>query len=115
MTFTWIHHSDHETTTISMERNHHGSPVTHKFHELLSPGKIMDSIIWDAEGILITDYFHHGQTITSDNYATLIKNVLAVIKEKRQGKLRHKVLLHQINTPAHKSAVAMVAVNEVGF
>ena len=112
---TRTHHFDSKTKSQSMDWKQYGSPATCKFRQHLSAGKIMASVFWDAEGILMIDYLQHGETITSDYYANLIRNVREAIKEKRRGKLRLKVLFHQDNAPVHKSGVAMAALNKAGF
>ena len=58
-----------------MEWKLQGFPVTRKFHKEPNAGKILELVMWNAMGILMIDYFHCGQTITVDYYATLINNV----------------------------------------
>ena len=63
----------------------------------------------------MVDYLQKGATITGLYYADLIHKLRDAIKEKRRGKLRRKVLLHQDNAPSHKSLVAMAAISTAGF
>ena len=63
----------------------------------------------------MVDYLQRGATITGLYYADLIHKLRDAIKEKRRGKLRRKVLLHQDNAPSHKSLVAMTAISTAGF
>ena len=55
------------------------------------------------------------KTINGEYYAELLRELRQAIKLKRPGKLTKGVLLHQDNTPAHKSLVAMSAVHDCGF
>ena len=48
-------------------------------------------------------------------YANLLKQVRQSIKEKRRGKIRRGIMLHQDNAPVHTSRVAMDAVREYGY
>ena len=48
-------------------------------------------------------------------YANLLKQVRQSIKEKRRGKIRRGIMLHQDNAPVHTSRVAMDAVRECGY
>ena len=49
----------------------------------------------DPEGTVQIDYLEQGSTITGTSYYTdLIRKVRAALKEKRQGKLHLRVLLH---------------------
>jgi len=59
-----------------------------------SAGKVMATVFWNAEGIVLIDYLEHGSTITGTYYADLIGKVRAALKEKRR-KLRRGVLFHQ--------------------
>jgi histone-lysine N-methyltransferase SETMAR len=112
---TWVHHFDPETKRQSMEWKHKGSPPPRKFRVCASAGKVMASIFWDAEGILLVDYLDHGATINGQYYAGLIQKLRVAIKDKRRGKLSRGVLFHQDNAPVHKSHVAMVAIRDAGF
>jgi len=80
-----------------------------------SAGKVMASVFWDSEGVLTIDYLERERTVTGVYYASQIRKLCRAIKEKRRGKLRHGVLLHHDNAPAHTSAVAVAAIRECGF
>ncbi|XP_045451016.1 histone-lysine N-methyltransferase SETMAR-like [Melitaea cinxia] len=113
---TWIHHFDPETKQQSMTWKRASSPTPKKFKVSSSAGKVMASVFWDAQGIIMVEYLEKGATITSSYYADQIRDQLReAIKEKRRGKLRTGVLFHQDNAPAHKAAVAMAAIQETGF
>ena len=68
---------------------------------VMSPGKVMASIFWDAEGMLLVDYPDKGHTITGGYYADLLRHLPKKLKPIRRGKLERGVLFHQANTPAH--------------
>lgn len=112
---TWIHHFDPETKQQSMTWKRASSPTPKKFKVTSSAGKVMASVFWDAEGIIMVEYLEKGATITGSYYADQIRRLREAIKEKRRGKLRVGVLFHQDNAPAHKAAVAMAAIQETGF
>lgn len=63
----------------------------------------------------MVEYLEKGATITGFYYADQIRRFREAIKEKRRGKLRAGVLFHQDNAPAHKAAVAMAVIQEMGF
>lgn len=112
---TWVHHYDPETKIQSKQWKHGGSPPPRKFRAVASANKIMASVFWDAQGVLLVDYLEKGATITGSYYAQLIAKLREAIKEKRRGKLRKGVLFHQDNAPAHKSLIAMAAIRDAGF
>ena len=93
----------------------HFADASIKFHKIASAGKIMASVFWDSEGVLMIGYLETGKTVTGVYYAELIRKLRSATKEKRRGKLSHGVLLHQDDAPAHNSAVAMATIRECGF
>ena len=60
---TWLYHYDLETKQQSVDWWHSGSPRPKKFRVQKSTGKVLASIFWDQDGILLIDYFSKGQTI----------------------------------------------------
>ena len=112
---TWVHHYDPETKIQSMQWKHEGSPSPKRFKVLPSAGKVLLSVFWDAQDVIMVDYLQREAKITGLYYADLIHKLRDAIKEKHHGKFRQKVLLHQDNTPSHKSLVAMSAISAAGF
>jgi len=62
---TWLYHYDLQTKQESMEWWHSGSPCRKKFRVQKSAGKVLASIFWDQDGILLIDYLPKGQTINA--------------------------------------------------
>jgi len=112
---TWIHHWDPETKQESMQWKHKGSPPPKKFRTQPSAGKVMATIFWDGDGIILIDYLESQKTITGEYYAHVLANLREALLEKRRGKLRNGVLLLHDNAPVHKSLKAAAAVRECGF
>lgn len=112
---SWVHHYDPETKAQSKEWKHSDSPPPRKFKVVPSAGKVLLSVFWDAQGIILTDYLQKGASITGAYYANLIAKLRAALKEKRRGKLRSGVLFHQDNAPSHTSCIAKAAIHQAGF
>lgn len=112
---TWLHHYDPETKQQSMTWKRPSSPTPKKFKAIPSAGKVMGSLFWDSQGVVMIEYLDHGATITGNLYAEQIKKLRNFIREERRGKLSKGVLFHQDNAPAHKSRVAMAAIKDAGF
>jgi len=53
---TWLYHYDPETKQQSVEWRHSSSPRPKKFGVQKSAGKVLASIYWDQDGILLIDY-----------------------------------------------------------
>jgi histone-lysine N-methyltransferase SETMAR len=112
---TWAHHYTPESKQQSMQWKHVGSPTPRKAKAVPSAGKVMVTVFWDAEGILMLDYLRKGQTITGTYYAKLLTRLRDALKVKRRGKLSRGVLFHQDNASSHTSSVAMATIQECGF
>jgi len=69
---TWLYHYDPETKQQSMEWRHSGSHRPKKFRVQKSAGKVLASIFWDQDGILLIDYIPKGQTINAEFYSSLL-------------------------------------------
>lgn len=112
---TWVHHYEPESKQESMQWHKKGTPPPKKFKVSQSAGKIMATIFWDTEGILLIDYKERGVSITGEYYASLLDRLKEAIKEKRRGKLTKGVLLLHDNAPVHTSHVATAAIHRCGF
>ena len=82
---TGLYHYDLETKKQSMEWRHNVSPRP-KNSVQKSAGKVLASIFWDQDGILLIDYLSKGQTINAENYSSLLVELKEILKEKRRGK-----------------------------
>ena len=82
---TWLYHYDLETKQQSLECRHSGSHrPAQKFRVQKSDGKVLASIFWDQEGILLIDYLPKGQNIKVEYYSSLLVQLKDILKEKRQ-------------------------------
>jgi hypothetical protein len=60
-----IHICDPETKEQSKEWRHSGSPHPKKFKTQKSSSKVLMSVFWDKDGILLVAYLEKGATITT--------------------------------------------------
>ena len=112
---TWVRHFDPESKMQSKQWKHPGSSPPKKFKRVHSAGKVMASILWDSQEVIMIDYLEQGRTINRAYYAGKLRQLCQETTRKRRGKLTHSVLLLQDNAPAHTSQVAMTAATECGF
>ena len=112
---TWLHHWDPESKMESMQWKHKNSPTLTKFRTQRTAGKVMATIFWDVEGVLLIDYKPSDTSITGAYYANVLQSLRQAIKEKRRGKLARGVLLLHDNAPVHKAKVAQDAIQACGF
>ncbi|KFD53536.1 hypothetical protein M513_05642 [Trichuris suis] len=111
----WLCHYDPESEQQSRQWKHVNSPRPKRARLEPRLGKILATIFWDAEGIVLIDYMEDGGTITSKYYANLLLQLREQIKEKRRGRLSRKVLLLHDNAPAQRAKVALAAIQQCGF
>ena len=111
----WIHDYDPESQQHSKEWKHRTSPRPTKARIEPRAGKVLATIFWDSEGILLIGYTEKKATITGKYYASLLHQHREAIKEKRRGKLSRGVLLLHDNAPVHKATVSIAAVHDCGF
>jgi len=58
-----------------------------------SAGKVLASIFWDQDGILLIDYLPKGQTINAEYYSFLLVQMNDILNEKCRGKVTKGGLL----------------------
>ena len=112
---TWLHHYDPQTKQQSMEWRHSGSPRPKKFRAQKSAGKVLASVFWDKDGVLLIKYLPKGRTINAEYYMSLLDELREALKQKRRGKLSRGVLFLQDNAPAHTAHETLRKIRDFGF
>lgn len=112
---TWVHHYDPESRQESKQWHIRGSAHPKKFKVVASAGKVMATIFWDYQGILLIDYKDKCVNITGAYYANILWQLRAAIKEKRRGKLAKGVLLLHDNASVHTAQIAKTTARDCGF
>ena len=77
--------------------------------------KVLASIFYDQNGILLIDYLPKGQTINAQHYSSLLVQLKDILKEKRRGKINKVVLFLHDNTPAHRTLATQKKLAYLGF
>jgi len=83
---TSLYHCDLVTKQQSMEWRHRGSPQPKKFRVQKSAGKVLASIFWDQDGILLIEYLPKGQTINAEYYSSPLVQLKDILKENTTGR-----------------------------
>ena len=112
---TWLYHYDPETKQQAMEWRHSGSPRPKKFRVQKSAEKVLASIFWDQDSILLIDYLPKDQTINAENYSPLLVQLKDILKEKRRGKFIKWILFLHDNAPAHRALATQKKLAYLGF
>jgi len=112
---TLIHHYTTETKQQSKQWTSHGECAPKNAKAASSAGKVMATVFWYANGILLIDYLEKGKTITRAYYAALLNQLAVQIKEKRSHLAKKKVFFHQDNARVHTSSIAMSKLHELKY
>jgi histone-lysine N-methyltransferase SETMAR len=86
-----------------------------KTRSVLSAGKVMAFVFWDAEGILFIDYLEKGKTITGEYYSNPLTRRDKKIREKRPGLQKKKIIFHQDNASVHKNVLAVGKLKDLHY
>ena len=81
---TWVLYYEPENKAQSRQSVGPGSPRPEKFQTQPSAGKVMATVFWDAQGIIMLDFLAKKSTITGAHYADLLDQLRTVIREKRR-------------------------------
>ena len=90
-------------------------PVPKKFRVQKSAAKVLASIFWDQDGILLIYYLPKGQTIDAEYYSSLLVQLKDILKEKRHGEFTKGVLFLLDNAPAHRALAIQKKLAYPGF
>jgi len=77
--------------------------------------KVLASIFWDQDGILLIDYLPNGQTINGEYYSSLLVQLKDILKGKHRGKVTKDVLFLHDNAPAHRALATQKKLGYLGF
>ncbi len=101
---TWVYYKTPETKEASKQWKHHNSPGHVKFKKENSARKLMVSVFWDSEGVLLVDFMTRGTTINGEAYRNTLRKLRTAIKNKRPGKLSRGIELLHDNARPHTAA-----------
>jgi histone-lysine N-methyltransferase SETMAR len=106
----WIHHFEPETKRESMDWHYTNFSRKKRFKVIPSASKIMATVFWDCERVILINMLPRGQSINSDVYVeTLKKRFRRVCPHKDVT----KVLLHQDNARPHTSLHTREAITKI--
>uniref|UniRef100_A0A0K2SWW6 Histonelysine Nmethyltransferase SETMARlike [Hydra vulgaris] n=1 Tax=Lepeophtheirus salmonis TaxID=72036 RepID=A0A0K2SWW6_LEPSM len=105
---TWIHHYTHET-------KQQAESAPKKAKTVPSAGKIMATVFWDSQGIILIDYLEKDKTIAGAYYSSLLDRLKTELQEKRPQLSHKEVLFNHNNASAHISSVVVAKLREIGF
>ena len=69
---TWVHYYEPENKVQSRQSVGPGTPRPKKFKTQPSAGKVITTVFWDAQGVIMFDFIAKKSTITGAYYANLL-------------------------------------------
>ena len=94
---SWFHHFKPEMKRQSMEWHHLHSPSKKKAKTVPSAAKVMGTVFWDAEGLILVVFLERGQTITAALYFQTLHKLRRALHDKRLG--RNIIIQHDNASP----------------
>ena len=86
-----------------MQWKHPASPAYKKFKVTPSAGKIILTVFWDCQGVLLNEFQQCDHTITSVSYCMILMKLCATICQKRPDLLTKGMLLLHDNACPHSA------------
>jgi len=108
---TWVHHYDPENKRHSIEYCHKESHRLKKFKTQALAGKVMMTVFWNLEHVVLADFLENETTINSQCYTETLTALK--IRIKWIG-IRNETLLQQDARP-HTSAATKDAIQCLDF
>lgn len=112
---TWVSHVTPESKQQSMEWRHSGSPRRHKVKPTLSRDKIMCTVFWDRQGILLVEFLPRGETINAERYCATLRKLRRAIQNKRRGMLTQGLVLLHDNARPHTAGLTQNLIQRFGW
>ena len=88
-----------------MQWRHTTSSKPKKFKPQKSAGKIMATVFWDAQGLLLVDFLPKGKTFTSEAYIKILQKLRARIRHARPQQLEIKKVFLQHNNARPQTSI----------
>ena len=113
---TWLPFYMPETKEQSRQWCCRGERTPVKAKVMPSQKKVMMTVFWNCDGVILIDYLPKNVNINSVYYSNLLRNDLrAALKNKRRGKLTSIPLLQQDNATPHTAALTVNTVQQMGW
>ncbi len=98
----WVHYWTPASKQASMQWEKKDKTAPGKFKCLPFAGKVLATVFWDQEGILLIEYVLQGSTITfTSSYFDITLHLFNAIEKKRHGTLSKIISLFHENARLH--------------
>lgn len=101
---TWVYGYDPETKVQSSVWKSPSSPRPKKARQSRSKTKVLLTVFFDSDGVVHHEYAPPGQTVNTDYYLRVLRNLRDAVRRKRPEKWSTgNWELHHDNAPAHSA------------
>jgi hypothetical protein len=109
---SWVHHYQPESKCASMQWKHPNSSSTKTFKVMPPAGKIMLTMFWDSQGVLLAHFQKHGENVNSVLYCEVLK-LHDAIHRKLPAQLARGVLHNHDNATPHTAQATHERIQEL--
>jgi histone-lysine N-methyltransferase SETMAR len=107
-----VQHYQPESTRASMQWQLPSSPLTKKFKVTPSTVKVMLTVFWDTQGLLLVYFQKRSENVNSTSYREVLLKLWDVIRRKCSGQVPRSVLLHHDNARPHTARATQERIQE---
>jgi hypothetical protein len=91
----------------------HIQPNSSMFKVTPSAGKVMLTVFWDSQGVLLAHFQKRGENVNSATYCKVLLKLRDTIRRKYPGQLTRGALLHHDNTRQDTARVTQERIREL--
>ena len=111
---TRAYHFTTETKEQSRQWPHFSSPKPRKSKQAQSAGKVMATVFWDREKVLLVDLIATGTTINADRYYERLTKLRRAIQNRRRGTLSMGVSILHDNARSYAARQTVILLQCLG-
>jgi hypothetical protein len=110
-----VRHCQLKSKRASVQWKHPSSPSTKKFKVTGMPSarKVMLTMFWDSQGVLLAHFQKCGENVYSASYCEVLLTLQDAIHLKRPGQLAGRELLHHDNARPHTARATQERIQEL--
>jgi hypothetical protein len=82
---SWVHHYQPDSTRVSVQWKHPSSPSTKNFKVTPSAGKVMLTLFWYSQGVLLVHFQKRGGNMNSASHCEVLLKLRDAVRRKRPG------------------------------
>jgi histone-lysine N-methyltransferase SETMAR len=110
---SWVHHYKPDSKCASVEWKYPSSPSVKTFKVTPSAGKVMVTVFWDSQRVLLAYFQKRGENVNSASYCKVLLKLGDAIRRKPPGQLASCVLLLHDNARTHTVGATQERIQEL--